>query len=196
MVEHYIDIPPSVHTHCVQVSSSPKKHVVSVERYDLLQTTAARAEEDDTLIAARLNALNLYARPNGLTPASPARKRDTTSPSDVFVTAIPTPSHSAHPESVADNQVIVDGTPTDGTPTDSTPIDEQDYIPVHLRWVGGRRDRASYAVPQYIRELYPSDVTDWRGWKEKRYYVVVRGYEIGIFFDFWYAHSHITCRSS
>lgn len=181
MVEHYIDIPPSTQAHRVQVSSSPKKHVVSIERYDLLQTTAARAEEDGTSIAARLNALNLYARPNGLPPASPARKRETTSPSDVFVTAVPTPSR---PESVVDTQIARDDTPTDGTP-----VDEHDYIPIHLRWVGGQRNRASYAVPQYIRELYPADVTDRRGWKEKRYYVVIRGYETGIFFDFWYVDS-------
>ncbi len=184
VVEHYIDIPPSPHAHRVQVSSSPKKHVISVERYDLLETMAAHAEEDTTSITARLSALNLYARPNGLPPpASPARKRET-SPSDVFATAVPTPSHFAHPEPVVDTQVVADGTPTDGTP-----VDEHDYIPVHLRWVGGRRDRASYAVPLYIRELYPADVTDRCGWKEQRYYVVVRGYETGIFFDFWCVHS-------
>ncbi|KAF9488571.1 hypothetical protein BDN71DRAFT_1512923 [Pleurotus eryngii] len=175
VVEHYIDIPPSAHAHRIQVSFTPKKQVVSVERYDLL--------EDHSSIAAQLDALSLQAQPNGPIPSSPSN-RETTPLTDAFVTAEPSPVHSAHPElaagavqEVADSGALID---------DGTPVDEKDYVPVHLRWVGGgRRNRASYAVPQDIRETYPPNSADRRGWKDQRYYVVVRGYETGIFYDFW-----------
>ncbi|KAF4582630.1 hypothetical protein EYR40_002553 [Pleurotus pulmonarius] len=167
VVEHSIEIPPSAHGHRVQVSSSPKKHVVTVERCDLLKIPT-RAEEDEQLITARLSALNLYARPNGLPSTSPCNR---TSTPDVFVTAEPSPAHFAHPRltpgPVGATQEVDDDTSIDGTPVD------EDYIPVHLRWVGGCRDRASYAVPRDIQALYPADSTDRRGWKEQKYYVVV-----------------------
>lgn len=150
-----------------------------MERYDIL--------EDHSSIAAQLDALSLQAQPNGPIPSSPSN-RETTPLTDAFVTAEPSPVHSAHPElaagavqEVADGGALID---------DGTPVDEKDYVPVHLRWVGGgRRNRASYAVPQDIRETYPPNSADRRGWKDQRYYVVVRGYETGIFYDFWCVHS-------
>lgn len=146
-----------------------------MERFDLQQASRI-PDEQDTLIAARLEALNLHARPN-LPVASPC-KHEPISPSDVFVTASPTP---ARPPPVP----LVETQETNGDLVDGTPVDEVDYIPVHLRWAGGRRTRASYAVPRDIRANYPPDNNDRQGWKQQRYYVVIRGYEVGIFYDFW-----------
>ncbi len=142
-----------------------------------MQQTSAHADKDETSISERLAALTLRSRLNGPL-ASSQRKRETSPSSDVFVTAAPSP---AHPVLSRTPVTVVDGDVDDGTP-----VDEEDYIPVHLRWAGrGRRDRTSYAVPREIRELYPPNSMDRQGWKERKYYVVIRGYEIGIFYDFW-----------
>jgi hypothetical protein len=76
------------------------------------------------------------------------------------------------------------------------PANARDWIPAHRRHhYGGRlEDRHHFAVPQETLTVIPPNLGS-KGWRNKRWYVVARGYDIGIFFDFWYAHFIFTsCR--
>jgi hypothetical protein len=73
------------------------------------------------------------------------------------------------------------------------PANPSDWVPAHRRHhYGGRIEHLiHFSVPDDTRTALPSKFGVGKGWKVKKWYVVMRGYDVGIFFDYWYVQRAI-----
>ena len=81
------------------------------------------------------------------------------------------------------------GDPFVDDPVRDEPVLEGNYIPIHCRPLRLPRSQLPlnerYAVPADILAMYRPDPEKGYGFRERRWYVVWRGLELGIFYDFW-----------
>jgi hypothetical protein len=65
------------------------------------------------------------------------------------------------------------------------PANARDWIPAYRRhhYGGQPEHRDCFSVPEETLEAIPP--VTLKGWRDKKWYVVARGYDIGVFFDYW-----------
>lgn len=82
--------------------------------------------------------------------------------------------------------------PTSGGGTGQDPFAQGDQAPPSSQPITSVHDR--HAVSDAYKARYPSNpLSD--GWKVQKWYVIRRGLEIGIFYDFWFVFLHTRLRS-
>jgi hypothetical protein len=105
---------------------------------------------------------------------------------DLSLTLSPRKKHGV---SVTDGQPLVEsGLPTSGAnaATGDDPFEEDDTSYFERRSISSDvtdiYDR--HAIPEQFKALYPSNPQS-DGWLTQKWYVIRRGLEIGIFYEFW-----------
>jgi hypothetical protein len=107
---------------------------------------------------------------------------------DLSITLSPRKTQSAQSKSEgpppAWDLPVNSGASTNGDSNDDPFAQFKGGPPSSQPHTGARNVHARHAVSDTFKAMYPSD-PDSDGWKEQKWYVVRRGLEVGIFYDYW-----------